>query len=282
MGHVSTASHKVTGSEAPHVWRFVKRKNMHMADPNFLHAIESNFADSPHDDDIIALVKHYLSSNTLSQPPFVFVPASRFGALQASGPGLAARKVLSERQVKEFCRTAEAVGARPWSLDRAQAYLEALVENNEKGSSSTWILPDISWVLNPPVRCHGSLDLRSLFDAEEVSAQLNPSKISARPTAKRRTSKVPDPEHVVAAAAVESSPVQGGKEAGKGGSGQEEEGQKGGGRGRSRGRGGRGGRARGGGRGGGRGGASPVRVSRARGRGGRGGRGGVKKFKNEK
>eukprot|EP00959_Pyramimonas_sp_CCMP1952_P375146 7856620-Pyramimonas_sp.AAC.1 len=80
----------------------------------------SVFPEPPAEDDIIFVTKHYVGSQTYAQVPEVFCPGSRMRALDPGGPGAASGRVqFSDRQVKEFRKTATTLAQAPWNMHRA-------------------------------------------------------------------------------------------------------------------------------------------------------------------
>lgn len=122
-----------------HLWRFIPRSMLplvldHQAD---VQKCDAWVGLPENDSDVVLLVKQYLHSSTLAQEPLLFLPEVLAGKLQKQQLGLRMRNPLGERVAKEFLKTAAAVSRPPWNLVKAQAYLEALVRNNESGHQGT-------------------------------------------------------------------------------------------------------------------------------------------------
>ena len=143
-GHTATAQKAKHGIDTVHLFRFCQAKNL----PPGLRAAVVSHADPKsivEDDDVVLLCKQYIHSATYSQAPQLFVKSTDLDQLRLSDLRMAPRVDFSDRQVKEFTRTAVHVARRPWLLDRAAAFLQ----NMAKGDSSGWKLPDIGWVIAP-------------------------------------------------------------------------------------------------------------------------------------
>ena len=70
-------------------------------------------------------------------------------SLRADGSALAmiaGRVQFSERQVREFRKTASTLAGAPWSMDRTAGWLTDLVDANLSGHSPMWTAPDVSWM----------------------------------------------------------------------------------------------------------------------------------------
>ena len=67
--------------------------------------------------------------------------------IDPDGPeDLAPRAELSERQLKEFRKTASLVEAPPFKLANAASYVRQLCDRNQIGHHMSWEPPDIDWV----------------------------------------------------------------------------------------------------------------------------------------
>ena len=84
--------------------------------------------------DIVMLCKQEWTSPTLAQPPLLWIPHALFGKLDVVPRIPNMRRPLSERMIREYKKTAQAVIAQPWGLHRAGAYLEAWVSSNVAGA----------------------------------------------------------------------------------------------------------------------------------------------------
>ena len=132
--------------------------------------------------DVVLCVKEFWSSAELAQPPFVILPAGFVDRLECDGPKfILPRNVLSDRQVQEFRKTAETVGAEPWRMHRAAGYLHAWLDRN---LAQRWPVPPAhGWVMEE----HDELRVLGLdFSMEWVRFAPQPP---ATVTVKRRMMK---------------------------------------------------------------------------------------------
>ena len=106
-------------------------------------------------DDVFLLVKHYMSSKMLSQPPMLVMRAADLQLLDVSrvtpGPNLVvmARNPIGCDLAKKYVKTAEAVRQDPWCLDRGAQYLEEWVRQNRDGIKHIDKLWDLEYILKP-------------------------------------------------------------------------------------------------------------------------------------
>lgn len=167
-GHVQTKAMTQQDLEATHVFQLMTRKTFLERNSSGCPEIDELSGYTPNKEDIILEVWHYMASPQRSQNPMVFIPA---GKLNELGPSLlcaAGRRQLSERQRKEFRKTAQVVADKPWNLRAAQKYLESFVENNSNPEKAPWQSPDISWIWRSS----------SLFDPPEPEGRLQDSDLS--------------------------------------------------------------------------------------------------------
>ena len=78
--------------------------------------------------------KQFWASDQLAQPPLLWCPHEWYARLRQVPWARKDRNVISDRQKKEYRKTAEAAVQRPWCLLRAGAYLEKWVADNEAGT----------------------------------------------------------------------------------------------------------------------------------------------------
>eukprot|EP00435_Cladocopium_sp_Y103_P074937 s296_g52.t1 len=108
-GHTQTKGKTQRGEEAVHVFIFQLRKNLASTSA----PVEETFPKcGPHPHDVILSCKHYMSSPGDSQPPQVFLPHDCLEIFDPAGHGpkqLRGRRALTQRQVKEFTKTAQVV-----------------------------------------------------------------------------------------------------------------------------------------------------------------------------
>ena len=79
------------------------------------------------------LCKQFMHSSTLTQPPTLLLPAARLQRLSGLPDKILSRNKLSDRQLKEFRRTARIISQPPWSLQRGCEYLQGMCDDNESG-----------------------------------------------------------------------------------------------------------------------------------------------------
>ena len=149
--HVQTHAMNLQNTEACHVFRFFRRDRMRSL-PGELSTVttepNSVFLEPPADDDIIFVSKHYVSSQMYAQPPEVFCPGSRMRALDPGGPdAISGRVQFSQRQVKEFRKTAATLAQHPWNMHQANEWLTNLIEDNQNGYAESWTPPTIARVV---------------------------------------------------------------------------------------------------------------------------------------
>ena len=82
--------------------------------------------------DCILITKEYLHSAAMSQAPILVLPHAVAAKLDGKDLKQALPLALGESTIKEFRKTAKAVGSHPWELLKAQAFLEKMCDRNEK------------------------------------------------------------------------------------------------------------------------------------------------------
>ena len=142
-GHTQTRWQKLRNEEAIHVFQIERRESFSgQSNVQELPGVEPAMSD------LIMSCRQHLSSTDPSQPPFVFAKAEEFDVLRTTGPGeLAARSAFSQRQLKEFQKTAAAIAASPWDMQQGCAYLLKLCEDNVSNTSDSWRPPVMEWML---------------------------------------------------------------------------------------------------------------------------------------
>ena len=142
-GHTTTKWTKLRDEEAVRVFRFTKRKKLSQeaqAD------IVSDFEDPESPDDVIVLFKMNISSSNYSGKPTVCLPHCRLKRLAEGNPPVALRAEFSVDTLREFEKTASVIEKRPWSMNKAAAFLRNMCEQNKKGELGC--PPDITRVWN--------------------------------------------------------------------------------------------------------------------------------------
>lgn len=124
-----------TEPDTNHSWRFVRHSLLPqlVSDP----VIECGVAaweGCPCDGrDVILLVKHFIHHADFSQRALLVQPHAEAAKLRVCELGVKAVNQLGDRAIHEFRKTAVVVGAAPWNLLRARAFLEKLCNDNESG-----------------------------------------------------------------------------------------------------------------------------------------------------
>ena len=114
-----------------HHWRFAQRHKLSDEGP----AIEIHHDGwkglEKHRADTILLVKEALHSREFAQAPVLVQPHVVGSMLDTQALRPAPRLLLGDRALKEYRKTAAAMGREPWKLFKAQHYLESLCYKNE-------------------------------------------------------------------------------------------------------------------------------------------------------
>ena len=131
-GLTATSSQPYTN----HVWRHVRRDILggHAGHERWdVDVTNKDFIGIPerHNDSIL-LLKESMCSTRLSQQPIVAMPADVGLKVDIKSLKPAPRNCFSDRQCKEFCKTADVVEKSPWHLNKASEYLRTLVQNNKE------------------------------------------------------------------------------------------------------------------------------------------------------
>lgn len=113
-----------------HLWRFLPRFGLPAEEIECHHSGWKQLQEHPHD--VILVVKQFMSSPHASQKPQLCLPASLLESLDPEKLQPSVSNALSETVLQEFRATAERVSKPPWTLLKAQVFLETLCEDNEK------------------------------------------------------------------------------------------------------------------------------------------------------
>ena len=133
----------VTGIAASHAHprvcfskRFLQLRDLPKLNlPGWELEVPALFKDTDrHPRDVVMVCKQFWASDQLAQPPQLWCPHSWYAQLRQVPWARKDRNVISERQKKEYRKTAEAAVQKPWCLLRAGAYLEKWVADNEAGT----------------------------------------------------------------------------------------------------------------------------------------------------
>ncbi len=85
------------------------------------------------EDDVCLLVRHHMADTSLSQPPLLVLPVAMTRALRVADmrESVMRRNPMPDDLCKKYLRMAAAVGKPPWSMTRAQQYIEQWVANTQ-------------------------------------------------------------------------------------------------------------------------------------------------------
>lgn len=88
-----------------------------------------------------------MHSSALTQKPTLILPASRIKLVAPEPKRILPKNKLSDRQIAEFRKTADAISQPPWSLVKAASYLTTLCDENVVGTQG--VPPQLSYFLTP-------------------------------------------------------------------------------------------------------------------------------------
>ena len=88
-----------------------------------------------------------MHSSTLTQKPTLILPASRIKLVDPEPKIVLQKNKLSDRQIAEFRKTADAISQPPWRLVKAASYLTTLCDENVVGTQG--VPPQLSYFLTP-------------------------------------------------------------------------------------------------------------------------------------
>ena len=190
-GHTQTKAKTERGEEAVHVFGFQLRKNL-PSDSGLI--VDETFPDHPpRKEDVILTCRHYISSESDSQAPQVIVPHDAMAAFDPLGEGpthLRGRREFTERQIKEFTKTANAVCQPPWSMHAASAYLLRLVTVNQEGGDPNWKPPSMTWVLKGTRATHPTAPVVNAINQSDVEWMVrNPAPVTVAPKSRPAAAK---------------------------------------------------------------------------------------------
>ena len=106
---------------------------------------------APHPHDVILCCRQYVASNDYCQPPCVFAKHDMFEAVPHHPEVVAGRSAFSDRQRKEFHKTAVAISQAPWCLHEATGYLLKLLQDNADMQSDDWVPPFMEFGFEAPM-----------------------------------------------------------------------------------------------------------------------------------
>ena len=126
--HNTTRRMKQAGQHACHYFLMVTReKYAQFGDVGMVE----NFQDEPPSTkDVVLVLKSHLSSDDISQKPFVFLPASALQNLQGWPEYTVQLNKMSKETEKELRKTIEKVTQPPWHMKAAAEYIEQLIRQS--------------------------------------------------------------------------------------------------------------------------------------------------------
>ena len=127
-----------------HSFRLIQRRDLERYSKDWTVAQDIREGQSGEQGrDVILLMKQYMSSSHLSQPPTLLLPAARASRLQSPAPKtLVSRNKIDAKTLKKYMKTAEVVGFAPWNMTVARDYLSGFCHRNESGMVlSGWLEP---------------------------------------------------------------------------------------------------------------------------------------------
>lgn len=183
-GHVQTKKQKEANLEAVHVFSLKTRSAWQQWSEDDVVTELEGF--SPSDQDIIMEVWHHLASPDLSQASFVYMPAELLSTVSLENPRAAARRRFTEKQVKEFRKTANEVIKSPWKLFRANHFLHCLINCNENPKVADWEVPDITLIYTSGPATERHHDEEKVTQSDLVFSRRSPAPVSVGPIGKPR------------------------------------------------------------------------------------------------
>ena len=144
------------------------------------HQLQETMKDAPHPADVVLQFRHYVGSKEWCQDPMVLGSDHMFRSMEEMPSNCAPRTHFSDRQIKEFNKTAEVISLAPWFLEAATAYLLKLIQDNIDGHSADWIGPDVGFGLRFPIAAaEAALPSISSVPPEALSfANRNPAPVT--------------------------------------------------------------------------------------------------------
>ena len=150
QNHVQHSGMTARGEEQCHLFRFLRRDNLAVGLP----VDEGSWNEVLAPGDVFLCVKPYMSSDEFSQVPMKVFPMVLLDRLPAGPQSTCNRSSMSERQIREFLKTARFCASKPWSLHSAEKYLLEVCLRNDEASGETFFsdAPEVTWVTDPDVR----------------------------------------------------------------------------------------------------------------------------------
>ena len=114
-----------------------REKYAEFADVGMVENFEN---EPPNAKDVVLVLKSHLSSEDISQKPFVFLPASALQKLQGWPEYTVQLNKMSTQTVKDLRKTMDKITQAPWHMHDAARYIDGLI--HQQGT-----VPQVS-------RCH--------------------------------------------------------------------------------------------------------------------------------
>ena len=130
--------------------------------------------------------KQFWASDQLAQPPLLWCPHGLYARLRQVPWARKDRNVMSDRQVREYKKTAAAVVQKPWCLLRAGDHLEKRVADNQAG---TYGAPPTIPLLTDKASCEPVCGEDMAVEWQDY-APAPPARIEVGPAKKRRGGRV--------------------------------------------------------------------------------------------
>ena len=148
-GHTQTKGKSDQNVEAVHVFSFARREALSTTTQSAIEELSGKHPAPPDNDDIILSCRHHLAHSDESQKPIVFAAASDFDRLpSASSMALAPRAAFSDKQIKEFEKSALKISQAPWSMHEGSAYLLKLTTENQENGGDEWLPPEVAYLFD--------------------------------------------------------------------------------------------------------------------------------------
>ena len=88
-------------------------------------------SEQAHPNDCVLLLKQWMCSHELSQPPVLLLPHSRLANLTPDTLVPLERNEISSNALKEYRKTAKKIAEKPWNLKEGADYLQEWTSRNE-------------------------------------------------------------------------------------------------------------------------------------------------------
>ena len=88
-------------------------------------------SEQAHPNDCVLLLKQWMSSQELAQPPVLLLPHSRLANLTPDTLVPLERNALASNALKEYRKTAKKIAEKPWNLKEGADYLQDWTSRNE-------------------------------------------------------------------------------------------------------------------------------------------------------